>query len=108
MIEKNKKGVIKINEYQYLYPISKEGKDLVKRLLSKDPAKRPNSTEALKDPWFEGVNSNRSSVEKQSSNNSAEQEEADDFSTYDFSEGKEEIAAPRSSLLKVSKSFSLD
>jgi len=33
-------------------PISDEAKDLIKKLLNRDPNQRPSATEALKHPWF--------------------------------------------------------
>lgn len=40
--------------------ISPEAKDFVRRLLDKDPAKRPSAKEALQHPWLQGNSSERS------------------------------------------------
>mmetsp|Transcript_4670 Transcript_4670/g.10122 ORF Transcript_4670/g.10122 Transcript_4670/m.10122 type:complete len:774 (+) Transcript_4670:212-2533(+) len=40
--------------------ISAEGKDFVRRLLERDPAKRPTAKEALEHPWLRGNSSERS------------------------------------------------
>ena len=32
--------------------VSTEGKELLKQMLQKDPAKRPSAAQCLKHPWF--------------------------------------------------------
>ena len=32
--------------------VSEEAKDLIRKMLSKDPAKRPTALQALRHPWF--------------------------------------------------------
>jgi serine/threonine protein kinase len=41
-----------LDRYPALRNVSKEGKDLISKLLQKDPKKRLTSDEALKHPWF--------------------------------------------------------
>ena len=41
--------------------ISDEAKDLVKKLMTKWPKRRPSAEEALQHPWFEAVESGRRS-----------------------------------------------
>ena len=36
-----------------LLEVSKEGLDLLEKMLEKNPEKRPSATECLKRPWFE-------------------------------------------------------
>lgn len=49
-------------------PIDEEAKDLLKRMLTKDPVARITAAEAVKHPWFKKYESSSSSKEEQNDN----------------------------------------
>ena len=52
MVAKVKKGAFEFNEDEEWCTISAEAKDLIKKLVVTDPAKRISAKQALQDPWI--------------------------------------------------------
>lgn len=57
-LENNKKGMVDLTGSHWQF-VSAEAKDLVSKLVAKDPALRYSAEEALKHPWFECAHSKR-------------------------------------------------
>ena len=58
ILERVKSGKYSMNKPQFKY-ISKEAKDLIKKMMTYDPERRVSSAEAYKHPWFKAVKKNQ-------------------------------------------------